>query len=558
MANSSLDKFNSFLQDEKTKESEQQNLDKQSKEEARQAKMAALKNELPVLTTELTGSQSKHKETNSNLNESLEQRKQVKADGRNTLAKAKELGKVELLRSKSQEFFGENIAKLKNIKESVNKDRDSLRENQEKLRELKTEVKQKQEELTRLENEPVTERIQELENKFLALSSEYKELGLSLEKKRAERDLIGISEGYDGAPRFARGDGYGPSPEFIDNYKNLSAKEKIKSEQERSPIKKVLDIFVGSLSSDRQQQLRDNRNSYDVLQGLLLSEISNKTDEERLINQISSNNNLSRETVAAVRDLVARYEKMGKEGEEIKVGQDKLWDEMNKMQAEKAQKSRGLGASLEEHFNSLKDNLSGHKRSLEMRLQAIKYYEDNLKKIDQEKTELNLSAQKQTDDFKRSLEEVAKFNFNINENSLASYKPTLDILSAYLEKIRDNIKKKGSDIRELENKKIIINKKGKIEEINQEIISEREQEKEVVSFWKSFSEASLKFQEIKKEIDKKNKEYIGTGDQMNSNNEEIVNLTQSIKDLEKKINEEKEKVIEVKAWSQAKFEKIKD
>lgn len=554
MGNSSLDKFNSFLQDEETKTSEQQNLDKQSKEEARQAKMRVIKDELSVLTTELAGSQAKRQKTDSSLNESLAQRKQVKADGRNTLAKAKELGKVELLRAKSQEFFGDNIAKLKNIKENVNQDRGSLRENQEKLKDLEAEIRQKQEELTRLENEPITERTQELENKFSSLNSEYKELGLSLEKKREERNSIGISEGYDGAPRFARGDGYGPSPEFIHNYKDLSAKEKAKSEQERTPINKALDVFAGSLSSDRQEQLRDNRNSYEVLQGLLLSDISNKTDEENLINQISSNNNLSRETIKAVRDLVARYEKTGQEAEEIKVNQDKLWDEMNKMQAEKTQKSKDL-IVIGRDFDSLKKELSTSERSLEGNLESIKYNEDDLKKIEQEKAELNLMADQQKKDFKQSLEKVAKFNFNINENCLANYKPTLEILSVFLDKIRQNIKQKENAIRELENKKIIINKKGKIEEINKEIMADNSQEKEVITFWNDFSKASFDYQETEKKIDEKGQEYIRRGENINFNNREIERLTPAVKDLEKGVKEKTEKLIEAKAWSQAKFEK---
>ncbi len=554
MANSALEKFSGFLKDEEIKGQESQALKRQEKEEARQAKMKAIKEGLPTLTTEFSESQKAHQQTEASLAEDLSQRSQIKKDGRATLTKAKEVGKVDLLRQQSQEFFGDNIAKLKDLKTKVNKKRSSSSDGRKKLAELGLEIKQKQEELTRLEDEPVKEKVEELEAEFNSIVLEYKELEVSLEEKRTACRALGITRNYEDTERYAEGDGYGYSPSFLANKNSLTKAQKIKYEQERTPIHKVLDKAVESLPANLQTQLADNPTRYKALEGELLSSTNNEQEERGLLSTLKSRFGLSGEDIAAVREVVAQYEKLKKEVKEIEGHREELWQKMGARQLEQRQWTNDL-ALMERRFISLEEERQKTTESLERRLDNIKYLDVQLKAKGEEQVALDLTARQQKDEFKQSLTAIAKFKLPINENSLFNINPALESVSNRLQEIRKNIREQEIEITELNRKKIIWDKAGKIEKINKDITILQSQEQELVAVWDSLQRSSQEYEKIRRQTEKANQEHASAGAGISFNNSEIKRLEGVVKDLEAPLKQAEAAVVLAQAWSKAKLEK---
>ncbi len=554
MANSALEKFSGFLKDEEIKGQESQALKRQEKEEARQAKMKAIKEGLPTLTTEFSESQKAHQQTEASLAEDLSQRSQIKKDGRATLTKAKEVGKVDLLRQQSQEFFGDNIAKLKDLKTKVNKKRSSSSDGRKKLAELGLEIKQKQEELTRLEDEPVKEKVEELEAEFNSIVLEYKELEVSLEEKRTACRALGITRNYEDTERYAEGDGYGYSPSFLANKNSLTKAQKIKYEQERTPIHKVLDKAVESLPANLQTQLADNPTRYKALEGELLSSTNNEQEERGLLSTLKSRFGLSGEDIAAVREVVAQYEKLKKEVKEIEGHREELWQKMGDRQLEQRQWTNDL-ALMERRFISLEEERQKTTESLERRLDNIKYLDVQLKAKGEEQVALDLTARQQKDEFKQSLTAIAKFKLPINENSLFNINPALESVSNRLQEIRKNIREQEIEITELNRKKIIWDKAGKIEKINKDITILQSQEQELVAVWDSLQRSSQEYEKIRRQTEKANQEHASAGAGISFNNSEIKRLEGVVKDLEAPLKQAEAAVVLAQAWSKAKLEK---
>ncbi|MFA5886714.1 MAG: hypothetical protein WC863_02940 [Patescibacteria group bacterium] len=554
MANSALEKFSGFLKDEEIKDQESQAFKKQEKEEARQAKMKAIRKGLPTLTTEFNESQKANQQTEAGLAEDLSQRSQIKKDGRATLAKAKEVGKVDLLRQQSQEFFGDNIAKLKDLKTKVNKKRSSSSDGQKKLAGLGLEIKQKQEELARLEDEPVNEKIEELEAEFNSLVVEYKELEISLEQKRTARRALGIMSNHEDTERFAEGDGYGYSPSFLANKNSLTKAQKLKYEQERTPIHKVLDKTVESLPANLQTQLADNPTRYKALEGELLSGTNNEQEERELLSALKSRFGLSGEDVAAVREVVAQYEKLKKEVKEIEGRREELWQKMGARQLEQRQWINDLGM-MERRFISLKEEQQNTTESLRRCLEAVKYLDERIKNKGEEQAVLDLTARQQKNEFKQSLTEMAKFKIPINENSLSNINPALEGISNLLKEVRKNIRDQEIEISELNRKKIVWDKVGKIEKINKDIVSLQLQEQELVSVWDSLQQSSQEYEKIRRQTEQANQEYVREGASISFNNSEIERLEGVIKDLKIPLKQAEAKVVLAQAWSRAKLEK---
>lgn len=554
MVNSSLEKFSSFLQAEDIKTAQQLAEQKQEKEIVRQAKMKGLKEELPGLTTEYGDAENEQQRTGKNINSLLSERKLVKEDGRKTLTKAKEVGKVDLLRQKAKEFFAENISKLKDINVNFIDNKQSSKNSRERLDKLGQEISQKKEELTRLENEPVTEKIQELEAEFNNMVAEYNSLDSSLTEKYDVIKSLGIRKDGDGKMG-AWGDGWGASPEFVSNRQKFDSKEIAKSEKERTPIHKALDKVVESLPSHIQERLGGNNNSYGALENALLAKTDSPEEEKNLLSRLQSDYSLWGVDVSEVRVVVAEYQKLQEDCQKIQSDKDSLWQKIGEMRERQGKEEKNV-SYRESDFNATQNSLVTAEKKLEDNLGMIKRYDDDLKQIAVEKEALLTTARQMETNFRQKMSGLTKYNVEIGEHPLANPKLEMEKLSVFLDKTRKEISQKETEVRNLESKKIVLNKKGKTEELNKEIDILKSQEKEVVDIWEDLNRtAYYSYQEVLKQIEDKgrNLTYADRGAKYNS--QEIERLKKAIPELKDKIKKSEEELILAKAWAQAKFEK---
>lgn len=530
------------------------------KETQRQESMATLKEELQDLQSKKTTVEQSAKTISGEVKQAVQERRSLKQDGKETVSLAKQTGRSELLKNKakSQEVFGENIAQLKNINEGVKSRRSNLKTNQQELADLETTIQTKFQELKTLQDQPLNERVAELEKEFQVLSDEYKVASEQFVKKGNELNATGIwVEDEKSTHLRVTGDGFGTGIDYVENINKDPLYTK-KYEQERLPINRATDQLVSHLGERVLQRLskdhRNERGEYQELVKLLLSRANTTDQENQLLSKLESSYGVNPVDFKTVRGLVHEYEQTRKDRQELSKKKEAVWKKINEQQGnqqvaerEADQLGRAIAAT-EKNLLSAQESLKNTIDNLELKEKEIKTLITEIEELENDLTTQREAAFQKTKDikipFRNSQDILSEESQQVADTDYYNYLNSLD----------QNINTKEQEVSDLDKKFISWNKEAKRKSIQAEIQKLEEEKESMGKFMRDLHGSREDYQRKERDIRDKKRELNQAQEYIkNASKLYIPENEKNINDLKTTLSKQQADYLEARAITKARY-----